>query len=257
MGRFFSDAGHEVRYKSRRYRSAQKLAEAVGGLAYDDYERFLKEVDMVWITVPDDAISTVTQELSRHELAGLHICHTSGVNSSEILRPLKLKGALTFSCHPALPFSGNSKVNDAMFTVEGDIDRICELLANEGLRYLIIDSRDKVIYHAALCIASNFMVTLAGKAADMLSGVGLTDEQISSVLFPLMEQNLQNMKSGEIKNALTGPVSRGDIETVKKHLQVLADDSELYKILLSHTARLAMETKRIDQETRKLFSNLT
>lgn len=257
LGKFFSDAGYEVLYKSKHSLSAQKLADATGGLAFDCYTLFLKEADMVWITVPDDAISSVVQELFRYDLEGQHICHTSGVHSSEILLPLTLKGALTFSCHPALPFSNSSKVINAMFTVEGDTDRICELLEVAGLRYLIIDSKDKVIYHAALCIASNFMVTLAAEASNMLSGLGLTDEQISFVLFPLMEQNLQNMISFGVKNALTGPVSRGDIGTVEKHLKALEGESELYKILLDHTARLAMETERIDKKTLKLFSKLT
>lgn len=258
LGRFLSDAGHEVLYISRNYKSAQRLADLSGGTAFQDYSGFLANTGMVWITTPDDAIKTVAEQLSSYDLSGITVCHTSGVHSSAILSSLKARGVHTVSCHPSLPFSGTPDIKKALFTVEGDIDAVCALLDENGLRYAVIDGQDKALYHAALCMASNYMVTLAAAAFDMLARAGMSNELISELLYPLMEQNLKNMTSGGIKNALTGPVSRGDTGTVEKHLQVLGKEDDLYRVLLFHTAILAYDTGRIDEKTKDIFNtNIT
>lgn len=257
LGQFFSGSGHEILYISRNYESAQRLADISGGAAFQDYSGFLANSEMIWITTPDDAIKTVAEQLPPYNLAGITVCHTSGVHSSAILSPLKARGAYTASCHPSLPFSGTPDIKKALFTVEGDIDAVCGLLDGMGFRFAVIDGQNKALYHAALCMASNYMVTLAAAAIDMLERAGMDNKLISDLLYPLMEQNLQNMTSRGIKNALTGPVSRGDTGTVEKHLQVLGKENDLYRVLLYHTAILAYETGRIDEGALETFHNMT
>lgn len=259
LGTFFTKSGYEVLYISQNALSAKVLADRASGKAFTSYDSFLKEADMVFLTVPDDAITLVAGQLSEYSLDGLCVCHTSGVHSSKILLPLKKKGAFISSCHPAMPFCQGCDVRNAMFTVEGDTAAICQLLDDLSLNYTIISSDDKAIYHAALCIASNYAVTLAAAAFDLLNDMGMSDDQISAILFPLLEQNLKNMIFGGIKKSLTGPVSRGDTGTVEKHLEALGsrgEYGELYRDLLSHTAKLAMETGKIDKRNFHLFTEL-
>ena len=117
---------------------------------------------------------------------------------------------------------------------------------------LIIGEQDKPLYHAALSIASNYLVTLEAIAAGMLQTVGIDKAHALSALLPLVQGSVDNLRHSGLPNALTGPISRGDVETVQSHLTAMhalpAMITELYKTLGEQTVSLALEKGTIEKE---------
>lgn len=123
-----------------------------------------------------------------------------------------------------------------MITIEGSrarLQEVEELFKSLGNSTRIIDSSQKIIYHAAAVFASNQAIALAGQGIDLLKKCGFTrDEAIKSILF-LMGNAIENIKKQGLEEALTGPVERNDIMTVRKHLQALSEEEKNIYISLS------------------------
>ena len=221
-----------VGYWSRTYAHAEASAEFTGSRAYEDMCGLIEDADIVFITVSDGAIGAVADEIGSPEIdiAGKTFCHTSGALTSETLDPLRVKGAKVCSAHMLLAVSGRDcDFSDAFFTVEGDCEKVTEILECCGNQYKKIDPADKVRYHAAAVFASNFVVGLADIACNMLGDCGFSEIEALKALAPLIENNVKNIINKGPKAALTGPVSRGDFGTVKRHLNSF-DNSDSDKI---------------------------
>jgi len=121
--------------------------------------------------------------------------------------------------------------------IEGDAEAVeaAERIAR-ALRghVLLLSPENKALYHAACALASNALVALEWTAAGVLRKVGLTEEAAAATLLPLVQGTLQNVKSLGLEKALTGPVLRGDVATVRRHLEALQGDPatrEVYTVL--------------------------
>jgi predicted short-subunit dehydrogenase-like oxidoreductase (DUF2520 family) len=136
-------------------------------------------------------------------------------------------------------------------------DRIARDLEALPLQIL---TEGKPLYHAAAVVASNFLVTLMGAALRLIQQAGVSPEEAFAVLNPLIEGTLANIERVGIHQALTGPVVRGDVQTVEAHIQAIADTlPELlpfYTCLIHYTAAQAAETKRISEELLKTFLDM-
>jgi predicted short-subunit dehydrogenase-like oxidoreductase (DUF2520 family) len=182
-----------------------------------------READVVLVCVPDEAIfeaaAAIARAGSRPRFAG----HTSGATGLEALVPLAANGAEAFSLHPLQTVAdGETDFTAAPCAISGSTASALGLargLAIElGMRPFEIAEEDRVAYHAAAAIASNFLVALQESAAGLLAGTGVEDAR--GLLAPLVLRTAANW-SERGADALTGPIARGDTETVERHREEL------------------------------------
>jgi predicted short-subunit dehydrogenase-like oxidoreductase (DUF2520 family) len=187
--------------------------------------------------------------------------HTSGALSSEVLAALAAKGFQTGSIHPLVsisdPVSGAAALRGAYFCLEGTrkAKRLAEAIVHDlGGNSFTIKPESKALYHAAAVMAAPHLTTLVDLATEMLSACGLSKRKAQQVLMPLLESTINNLKAANPQQALTGTFARGDVATVRRHLQVLsrrefAAALEVYKLLGLHSLQLAkkngLDSKRV------------
>jgi predicted short-subunit dehydrogenase-like oxidoreductase (DUF2520 family) len=192
----------------------------------DDVRDIDLQTSVLLIAVPDDRIKSVSLILAESmslEKNAL-VAHTSGLLPSDVLSPLRSRGIAVCSFHPCYTFTEdfNGEWYDASIALEGDprgCDRLAALARTIGAKPFILSKADKTLYHAGCTMASNYIVSLMAIAQNLLPK-GLQSKSMEH-LSPLITATLHNMKQHGIENALTGPVQRGDIQTVKKHLIAL------------------------------------
>ncbi len=227
---------------SRRIRRAERLARLVNAKVADSGNEVVNQSDIVFLTVSDNAIETVAQRLRNADWYGKAVVHTSGATSVDNLQSLAECGATVGSLHPALPFaeveSAIKAVNGATFAIETPDDNLRQtlrwLVTKVGGRTIDIPDGAKSIYHTALVFASNYTVTLYSIAEQMLIGLGAEQSVVNQALNTLMTATIENLQTQGIPLALTGPLSRGDTQTIRSHLQALESHTlltDLYKEL--------------------------
>lgn len=217
---------------------------------------------MVFITVPDDAISKVSGLLARTSINwnGKSVVHCSGNLFSDELYELEEKGARTASMHPLQTFKRGDDADrfaNIYVTLQGD-SVLCEFLSrlvnDMKAISLQVQKEQKQMLHIAAVFVSNYFVTILHEAEKLLKKQEL--EQGLAILQPLIRQTLDNALTMDAEHALTGPIARGDAESVEKHLSALQnfpDSSDLYKILGKRTLLLAKHGNRLsDRDIHKL-----
>jgi predicted short-subunit dehydrogenase-like oxidoreductase (DUF2520 family) len=257
--------GYPVRaLVARRVRNARKAArlldDNVQVLAAKELH-LLRPTEVILITVPDDQIAGVAAELSRLEAAGAGpptVFHTSGALSSEVLKPLRKRGWSTGSLHPLVSVShAGVPLEGGFWSVEGDKSAVRlgkSIVRDLGGTSFFIRSEDKPLYHAAAVMVSGNVVALFDVALEMLAECGLKRQTAHNILLPLIASTVRNLETKDPAQALTGTFSRGDLETVKQHLNALKqnqDALELYRLLGKRSLKL---TKKYPQITRLLNS---
>jgi len=213
----------------------------------------LKPADVFLITVPDDQIASVAEEMSRLELTATAL-HTSGALSSDVLAPLRKKRWHTGSIHPLLSVSNaGDPIEGAFWSVEGDQSAVRSgkaIVRDLGGKSFYIRSEDKPLYHAAAVMASGNVVGLFDVALEMLGDCGIKRATARNILFPLIASTVRNLETKDPAQALTGTFSRGDIETVKRHLAALKRNPEaleLYRLLGKRSLKLTRKYPQITQ----------
>jgi len=234
---------------------AGALLDVFGVLLTSNKLNKLPPTDLVIIATPDDQIKLVARELSRisSQAKVRTVLHTSGALSSTILSPLAELGWRTGSIHPLVavsePRSGAKALRGAFWCVEGDKEairsaqRIVHDLRGQSFS---LAAKHKPLYHAAAVMASGNMVALFDVALEMLGQCGLGAKEARRVLLPLVESTLLNLSVSQPARALTGTFARGDLATVKRHLEALSgsgisDALELYRLLGKRAVALARE----------------
>lgn len=220
--------------------AAMEAADFTLSTVYTSLSELVKCSDIIFITTTDNIIQYVWEEIKELPIEGKIICHCSGALSSAVFKEVDEKGAFGYSIHPLFSCSSKTssykKLYDALITIEGSREHLQEveaLFKRLGNSTRIIDSTQKIKYHAAAVFASNQPIALAGQGADILEQCGFTrDEAIKAVLF-LMSHAIENIERQGLEEALTGPVERNDIITVKKHLKALSEEEKNIYISLS------------------------
>ena len=250
LGRYLADKGNEISgYASRSRASAGEAAAFTDSKAYDTVKDLVKDSDILFLSVPDGKIATVWNEIRDLPIEGKLICHLSGAMTSRVFDKARDKGACGYSVHPFLAISdrytSHMSFEKALFTIEGDAKRIDEItgfLEACGNPVQRIDASQKGRYHMAATIASNFMVTLYDVAQKELLKCGFLEENLPYALPALVGRNIESVIERGPADALTGPVERGDVLTVRKHLELADDDLKaLYTELARRTLVLAKE----------------
>ena len=213
----------------------------------------LAAADALFLTVSDDAIAEVCARIAKAGgfRPGQAVFHCSGALASEMLAPARRKGAAVASLHPLQSFPAPAealrRMKGAWFAFEGDARalpmarRIVKALGGNLFR---LKAADKALYHAAACVLSNYLVALADAGGAMLSAAGLSRRDAQSAALPLVRGTLENLQRLGSPRALTGPISRGDAETVGRHLAALSrlppEFAELYRCLGQYTICVAL-----------------
>lgn len=249
LGKYLSMHGENVTgFYSRTRESADEAATFVGTGTYATLHELTQENDIIFITTPDGEIAHVWEALLKENLDHHIICHFSGSLSSHVFSDREEAGALGISMHPMYAFSDKfhsyEQFHTAYLTLEGDPEAVAvmkPMWEELGHHVLTLKAEDKIKYHAAAAMASNEMLGLMQASIDVLSGCGFTEEDSMALLRPLVEGNIASMLEKGCVNALTGPVERGDTQTVEKHLQALAGSKagRIYQSLGSTMVELA------------------
>lgn len=253
VGHLLKQAGHEiVAVAGRRLEEARRAVFYTGGAATTDFAEAARSADCILITTSDDAIETVCRNVSEAGgfRAGSRVVHTSGVGGLDILRPASRRGARVGCIHPIQTFadveSAISKIPGSTFGVTADediltwADRIVEDL---GGRPFHVSADDKPLYHAAACMASNYLVTLMFLVEEIYGRMGLSREDANRAFWPLVKGTIANLESKGTIPSLTGPIARGDRGTVRKHLRGFRkrfpELTKLYREMGLFTAEIA------------------
>jgi predicted short-subunit dehydrogenase-like oxidoreductase (DUF2520 family) len=200
------------------------------------------------IAVPDGAIAEVADRLAfLHPSPELPVLHTSGSRSTDALAPLAIQGHAVGSAHPLAaisdPVDGADRLAGVSWGVEGDgaaLELAERIVAACGGRALRIAPGGKPAYHAAAVFASNYAVALLSVAEGLMEQAGVHARDARPALTALAAGAVENVAARGPVAALTGPILRGDVETVALHLERLsAAERPLYCLLGREALRLA------------------
>lgn len=237
---------------SRRKHAARALAKEVDAQFVVSYGDELPDgIELLFLCVPDDAISRVSKELSDHSYPWhtVYVSHTSGALLSAELGALAARGAKVFSFHPVQTFAKGqeSEWKGIYVGIEGAESGVHvgqRIAVSLGSIPLLLNEEDKVLYHASAVFASNFFVTVIGIATDILGQINVSRADAVQLLAPLIQRTCQNIVESGPELALTGPASRGDVQTIERHAEALGNSvPDKYNIYLELT-RAAIELKR-------------
>lgn len=232
LGKFFKTHGMEVvGYYSLLKEDAISAASFTQTNPYDSLEELVRDSDVLFLTVPDDNISDVWDELNSIEFKNKIVCHTSGSLSSEIFSGIDNHSSYGYSIHPLFalsdPYKAYKELSNVYFTIEGHEEKLSIVKGwfdSLGVKTRTIKTEDKVLYHAAAAMASNLVVGLIDMAESFIP---------HEALVPIMEGNMKHIVRDGTTMALTGPIERGDIATVQKHMKALSDDKREAYVALS------------------------
>jgi predicted short-subunit dehydrogenase-like oxidoreductase (DUF2520 family) len=250
-------AGHEVvAAAGDSDASRRRIATLLPGVRNDKPSAVSRSCDLLLLTVPDDMLGNVVAMLSASGAIrpGQYVAHTSGRHGLEVLRPAADAGAHVLALHPAMTFTGTaldlSRLPGCAFGVTADDQRsvaMAEALVEDlGGRLVWVPEERRPLYHAGLAHGANHLVTLVAQAMGLLRESGATDP--AATLRPLLEAALDNaLTMGD--SALTGPIVRGDVETVRAHVESIArtrpDTLPSYVALARATANTAVLDGRL------------
>jgi predicted short-subunit dehydrogenase-like oxidoreductase (DUF2520 family) len=213
------------RKEKKSLAAAQILARKVGARASHASEARL-DADLIWLCTPDSRISNVVTWLSKKSWRRRTVFHSSGVLTGDVLGPLKSKGASVASVHPLMTFVQDSVPDlcGVTFAVEGDARavrvarRIVGDLKGEIIR---LRKQDKVAYHAFATMICPLLVSLLGSAEQVAGLAGISRKQARRRMLPIVHQTLRNYAKLGPAKAFSGPIVRGDVQTIQQHLRVL------------------------------------
>lgn len=230
-----------------------------GGQAHAGLRRQILYADVVLVSTPDRELRGVAQELARiggEEWRGKIVLHTSGALSSSVLERLAKLGASVGALHPLQTFSGKSAppLEGVIFAVEGS--RVALRTARQIVRALDgvalkLDSRHKPAYHAAGAFAAGHTLALMEAASRIFFSLGFTRREAHRGLLSLARQTLDNFERLGPSTAWTGPLSRGDYETVALHASALKEFPTEYQQAYEALTRLAAVVLARDPERMK------
>lgn len=207
--------------RRERFRSLVDVARV-----FADPEPILDEVELIILAVPDDAVAALAGSLRMY--SGQAMIHTSGALGAEVLAPAMAAGTQIGAFHPLVAFADTERAVEALHgatvAIEGD-DQLATMLADMaeaiGARAVRLAPGSKTAYHAAAVLAAGGFVALLDAIAELGRVAGLDEAGSLAIYGPLIEGTLGNARALGIRAALTGPLTRGDIGTLRSHLEAL------------------------------------
>jgi predicted short-subunit dehydrogenase-like oxidoreductase (DUF2520 family) len=205
--------------------------------------------NLVILAVPDSALAEVAHDVANLGPApvGCVVLHLAGAFSTEVLAPLHARGFAVGSLHPlqavADPWHSGDRLFGAAYALAGEPEAIALakrlVIALNGLP-LIISPSKRPIYHASAVVVSNYLIALLAFGVRLMMEAGTTEADALAALLPLVHGTLENLEQLGVAASLTGPIARGDADTVRLHLARLSDsDRALYSALGRELLRVA------------------
>jgi predicted short-subunit dehydrogenase-like oxidoreductase (DUF2520 family) len=262
---------------NRTEANAYKLAET-GSLPVVPLGKLKKISDLIFILTSDKAIGQIAAMLAEEDIderedaidgekkGAKTVVHCSGRLTSDILAPLIAQGWQAVSLHPLQSVAGKTDpvqaLQDCWYTVEGDqdgVEQVTRLVNSFGAKIMAIEPEQKILYHAAACVAANFLTTVVKMAIDLMSEAGFDEKKGQEAIWPLIQGTLANIKELGPVEALTGPIARGDWATVEAHLvkmgKINSAYQELYRLLAKYTGDIALIKGSITDEQRQYLDD--
>lgn len=248
LGKYLKENSIDISgYYSKSQHSSKEAAIFTNTRQYNNLEDLIKNSDAIFITTPDNQIADVWNEVKKLPIKEKLICHCSGAISSEVFSNINNHGAYGYSIHPMFAISDKynsyKDLSQAFITIEGNekhIEYLKMLFSHLGNDVAIINKENKILYHAASVTVSNLVLGLINNGVNYLEECGFTKEMAIKALYPLIENNLRNIKERGAVKSLTGPIERGDLSTVINHLNVIREeDKELYRLLSKNILKIA------------------
>lgn len=261
FGKYFRLANLEVTgYYDVNENLAKEAATFTETTFIEDLETIVKISDTLFLTVPDDLITTVWNQMKDMSLEGKFICHCSGALSAGDAFPgIDKCGAFGYSVHPLFAVSDKynsyKELSHAYFVIEGNErhrEEISGIFKNLGNEVRYIAAKDKVKYHCAAAVCSNHVVALIQESLELMQECGFDEESALKALTPIMLGNMQHIVERGTVNSLTGPVERADVKTVKKHLSCLNEKQQMLYRLLSEILISIGEKKNLGRDYGRL-----
>ena len=221
-------------------RRAAMLAKNLGAKAVP-LEQVMPGSDIVWICHTDDALAETARRLAeKRGWKDKIVFHSSGAVTSDVLSPLKRAGAHAASLHPMMTFVPGTtpRMRGVPFAVEGDSRAVAaarEVVRDLGAEVFKIKKAAKPLYHALGSFSSPLVVATLATAEQVGRGAGLSATQTRKIIGPLLRQTLKNYLERGAAAAFSGPIKRGDLNTVRRHLKALKrmpGASEVYRALV-------------------------
>lgn len=258
------DAGYNIegviaRSRGASLRKAQKLAKEAGSRASVTPVETL--ADVVWFCVPDAEIAHAARALAEGiDWAGKVAFHSSGALTSDELGALRRRGAAVASVHPLMTFVRDARPSLAgvPFAIEGDgvAVKVARRIVNDlGGHSHAIRKTDKAAYHAWGTFASPLFTALLATTERVASVAGVKPREAQRRMIPILRQTLANYSALDAAGAFSGPIIRGNVDTVKRHLRVLGGvpaAREVYLALARATLRYlpAREKSKLENALR-------
>jgi predicted short-subunit dehydrogenase-like oxidoreductase (DUF2520 family) len=252
--------GYKVVAVFNRSRSSSDAlaSRLVDAQSVDSPQQVADAADIVFLTVSDDAIVSVAQSIRwtrKHA-----VVHCNGAATIELLLHAQRQGAAVGSMHPLQSFANVAQARKNMpgsaFAIEASTQEL-ETVLHDMVHALggtpLTLQGSKVLYHASAVIASNYLVTLMQMASGLWQQLGMSQDDGLKALLPLVRGTVENLEAVGLPAALTGPIARGDVGTVKRHLVSLQDVAPeiltVYKELARQAIPIAQAKGTIDSET--------
>jgi predicted short-subunit dehydrogenase-like oxidoreductase (DUF2520 family) len=207
-------------------RNARVLAKRVGARAAAISLAAI-DADIVWFCVPDDVIANVAGSLAQKgDWKGRIALHSSGALTSDELVALRRRGAHVASVHPMMTFVAGASPSLAgvPFAIEGDAAAVRAsraIVKDLGGKAYAIRRQDKVAYHAWGTFASPLLTALLATTEHVAAAAGVNRREAKRRMLPILQQTLANYAALDAAGAFSGPIVRGDVETIRRHLRVL------------------------------------
>jgi len=272
LARALKNAGYRIGVVTCKHpENAQTAVRFIGaGTAGNHAASALDSGTIHFLTTNDDALPGVVKEIASHDAAllkGHYFFHTSGYLSSTVLESLQEKGAETGSIHPLQVFADPEKALETLpgiyYAIEGT-DRAMELAVQIVSRLqgklLLIPAGRKALYHVAGVFAANYLTVLVEYALSIMEDLGETPEDAYQAFLPLMVGALENIEAFGTSHALTGPIARGDVQTVQGHVDALKELRPevlgAYQILGQEAVQLALRSGKLTAEGAKSLNKV-
>ena len=205
---------------------ARALARELSARFRDDLQALTASV--IWFCVPDSQIAKSSSEMAKalKSAKGITALHSSGALASDELKSLHQRGARVASIHPLMTFVAGSRPSLAgvPFAIEGDAAAVRQarrIVIDLGGAAYSIRKKDKAAYHAWGAFASPLLTSLLAASERVAKLAGVERKSVQRRMIPILLQTLANYASFGAAGAFSGPIVRGDVRTVKKHLDVL------------------------------------
>ncbi len=237
-------AGYEVRFlavrgkRSPRPSNVRALARRINARVVEIGKQPL-DTEIVWITVPDDAIAGVARVLAQsQDWKSKIVFHSSGALTSDELVSLRDKGARVASVHPMMTFVRGAvpEMAGVPFAVEGDAAAVRTarpIVEDLGGDAFVIKKQNKVLYHVFGSFASPLVIAMMASLEQVALAAGIRKMDIKPMMAPLLWQTLRNYLKHDAGAAFSGPLVRGDVATVRKHLAELEKLPEAKAVYLA------------------------